>query len=556
MSVQCLKLFAIYFEINLGEPSMNNLFASFNDSFEMSKDFVERLSKSPSKTLEASLNLLKGVQMFWNGVFKYTSEFMDPSWNALNAFYNTEGEKFRHMPPCETIRGYAELLQFNVELASRALNGTLTQMNDYQLRQAKDALMATLNTLFGCEGEDIAGFAARKAQIMDLVVYLYPRAIREIGPEFGLHFDNGGYRKLAETDRFELYQVLPSDPGVSVRKEGKPIIIVPPSVLGANILAFLPGENKSYVHCFANQGIPTYLRVVKDIETTEAVQLMTPEDDTLDTRFFCERVMAEHGRPVTLNGYCQGGYMTTMALLSGELDGLVDAYITCVAPLDGSRSIALIEYMKHMPPRFMDLGHSIKTLANGNQVVDGKIMGWVYKLKSIEKEAPIATFYRDLMMFDRPGQPPEINKTAAAINHWMLYDRTDIPLGITQMSFKSYTTPVDKDGTLPVRVFDRPLNFKRIKEKGVQWLICIAEKDDLVDEASSLVPLEWVDAEVSVFPKGHTAMATTWSMPLSECAIDKNFQYKCHISSSRSDGNCRGPVRFQLDLDEAHLKAN
>jgi hypothetical protein len=105
-------------------------------------------------------------------------------------------------------------------------------------------------------------------------------------------------------------------------------------------------------------------------------------------------------------------------------------------------------------------------------------------------------------------------------------------------------------------VFDRPLNFKRIKEKGVQWLICIAEKDDLVDEAATLVPLEWVDAEVSVFPKGHTAMATSWSMPLSECAINKNFHYKCHIPSSRSDGNFRGPVRFQLDLEEAHLQAN
>ena len=143
---------------------MNNLFASFNDSFEMSKDFLERLSKSPSKTLEASLNLLKGLQMFWTGVFKYTSEFMDPSWNALSAFYNAEGEKLRHTPPCETSRAYAELLQFNVELASRALNSTLTQMNDYHLRQAREALMATLNTLFDCDGEDIAGFAARKAR--------------------------------------------------------------------------------------------------------------------------------------------------------------------------------------------------------------------------------------------------------------------------------------------------------------------------------------------------------------------------------------------------------
>jgi hypothetical protein len=29
-----------------------------------------------------------------------------------------------------------------------------------------------------------------------------------------------------------------------------------------------------------------------------------------------------------------------------------------------------------------------------------------------------------------------------------------------------------------------------------------------------------------------------------------------NISSLRSAGNCRGPVRFQLDLEEAHLQAN
>ena len=62
----------------------------------------------------------------------------------------------------------------------------------------------------------------------------------------------------------------------------------------------------------------------------EAVQLMIPNDDTLDTRFFCERVKAKHGKQVNLNWFCQGGYMTIMALLSGELDGLVDANITCV----------------------------------------------------------------------------------------------------------------------------------------------------------------------------------------------------------------------------------
>jgi hypothetical protein len=137
----------------------------------------------------------------------------------------------------------------------------------------------------------------------------------------------------------------------------------------------------------------------------------------------------------------------------------------------------------------------------------------------------------------------------------MLYDKTDLPLGITRMSFESYLTPVDKDGTLPVRLFDRPLNFKRFKEKKIPWLICIAEKDDLVDEPASLVPLEWVDAEVTVFPKGHTAIATSWSIPTSECALHTCFTHKCHLSS-RSEGKCRGPVRFQLDLEESLLQAN
>jgi hypothetical protein len=91
---------------------------------------------------------------------------------------------------------------------------------------------------------------------------------------------------------------------VKVRDHGKPILILPPYVLGANILAFLPGEYKSYVHCFANQGIPTYIRIVKDIDTTPAVQVMTGEDDCRDTRLFCEQVKARHGKPVTLSRYC------------------------------------------------------------------------------------------------------------------------------------------------------------------------------------------------------------------------------------------------------------
>lgn len=515
----------------------------------------QRTSKWQSQTFEASLNSLKGAIIFGNGLLRYTSDFMAPAWSAAGCFLSSERRKLPHTPLVQSLSDYADLGRFNANLCAKAALSPLA-LNDYALRQINEAFLAMLNTLFDCEGEDLAQFTGRKAQLLDLVVNEYPKAITEIKAEYGFHFDRDRYVKAGETERFELYQVLPWDPTVKVKEDGKPVIIIPPYVLGANILAFLPGENKSYSHCFANQGIPTYIRIMKEIESNEAVQLMTLEDDTLDTRLFCERVVAKHGRPVTLNGFCQGGYLTTVAILSGELDGLVDAHITSVAPIDGSRSTSLVEFMSDTPIRFRDLGYSVKSLPNGIPVVDGSILSWVYKLKSIDKEAPVYTFLRDLLMFDKPGQVARVNKTAAAINHWMLYDKTDLPLAITQASFASYTIPITEDGTLPVKLFNRPLTLKRFKEKHIPWLICIAEKDDLVDEAASLAPLDWVDAEVTVFPKGHTAMATSWSLPTSECALDACFSHPHARPGSRPDGPSRGPVRYQLDLDEAHSQPN
>lgn len=250
-----------------------------------------------------------------------------------------------------------------------------------------------------------------------------------------------------------------------------------------------------------------------------------------------------------MNGYCQGGFIAVLDLLSGELDGLVDALVTCVAPMDGTRSKGLAGYIDRLPYRFRQLGYSLRTLPGGNKVVDGKVMSWLYKLKSMEKEAPLAAFYRDLSVFD-PGErrQPRITKMAAAMNRWLIYDRADLPLGITQLSFDSYTRPVAEDGTLPVTLFGRKLNFKRIQEKGIKWLICIAEKDELTEERTTLAPLDYVEAEVAVFPKGHVAIATSWSSPASGCALHTYFD----IRSSRHSGKARGPVRFHLDLENEH----
>jgi len=501
---------------------------------------AELALETQAKIISASLDQARMMQTYWVGMCRYILDFMGPAFSVLDAFSAVEHDNLREHSPWENLEDYTALWEFNLRLAEKGLVHGMKAINDYHAHQMHQVYKAWLNTLHHREGEDIAAFMARQARLMELVVHEYPQAIRNIEPEYGFHFDDGRYVLAAETERFYLYQVLPWDKSVKVREKGKPIVIIPPFVLGANILAFLPGAGKSFVHCFANQGIPTYIRIVKDIYTNPAVQVMTGEEDCLDTRFFLEQVKAAHGRPVTLCGYCQGGFTVVVNYLSGELDGLVDALITSVAPMDGTRSKGLSEFLEQVPQRFEDMGFAIRTLLNGNRVVNGTLMSWVFKLKSLEKDNPIVTFYRDLKLFERDLK---INQTAAAINYWLLYDQTDLPLEVCKLSFDSYTIPVAKDGTLPVTLFGRPLNFKRIQEKGLKWLICIAEKDDLVEKESALAPLDWVEAEVAVFPKGHVAIATSWSLPTTECALDRCFL------------DYRGPVRFQLDLEAEGDKA-
>lgn len=498
--------------------------------------YLESTSELPEKLLAASLNQAQAMQTYWCGMFRYLQDFMAPSWGAFASFMATEKEKHQAQTPLQSLKDYMRLWEFNLLVAEKAQQHGLKTITEHFSRQMQQAFAAWLNTVFPREGKDIAQFSAQRAELMNLLVYAYPEAIRAIEPEYGFHFDDGRYLKVAETERFYLYQVLPRDKNLEVREQGKPILIIPPYVLGPNIMAFLPDEQKSFVHCFANQGIPTYIRIVKDIATTEAVQVMTGEDDCRDTRLFCETIHQRQGRALTLCGYCQGGFTAVVNLLSGELDHTVDALITCVAPMDGTRSKGLVEFLHLLPERFREIGYATKILPNGNRVVDGRLMSWVFKLKSLDQENPITAFHRDLKLLEKGKS---ISKTAAAINYWLLYDIRDLPSRITMMSYDSYTIPVTADGTLPVKLFGRSLNFKSIQEKKIPWQICCAEADDLVEKESAVAPLDWVDAEVAVFPKGHAAMATSWSLPTSECSLDACFF------------DYRGPVRFHLDLEEA-----
>jgi hypothetical protein len=490
-------------------------------------------------------NLISATQSYLSGISRYSTDFFVPFLLSSHYFQRTESARLASEAPGDTYEAYLGLLDNNIELMDRSLAGATGMMLAYTQMAFDNFNTAWQQCWAKGNLKPLTRFTKHQAELMDQVTHGYPKAIEAIAPEFGFHFERGEHTLADETERFLLYRVAPSIKGVKTRSDAKPVLILPPYVLGANILAFLPGEQRSYTHSFANQGFPTYIRVLKDISTSPALQVMTGEDDALDTRRFCEAIVKAHGKKVTLNGYCQGGFNALCNLLSGELDELVDAFITCVSPMDGTRSKGLSYFLERLPVRFNDLEYGTKVLPNGNRVADGLLMGWVYKLKSIEHEIPAAAFFRDLMMFAHQSNGDfRVSKTAAALNYWLQKERFDLPLAITRISHASYNVPITEDGTLPVRLFGRKLNLKRIKEKQIPWLICYGVSDDLVEKATALAPLDHVDAEVTPFPKGHVAIATSWSHPESACGLHTRF----------GEGNWRGPVRFHMDLEAALSK--
>lgn len=505
------------------------------------RDETEATTDVFADDIAAMGNLFSAAPTQLAGMAKYTTDFFIPYLLAVNYFQRVEGVRLLEEKPLDSLDAYLGLLENNIELMTRSLDGSARIMLTYLRNEADGFTEALQQCLFEFNPAKMKAFTTRQANLMNLVVNVYPEAIAAIEPEYGFHFERGDHAKVDETERFLLYRVAPSLPQVKTKQDAKPVLIIPPYVLGANILGFLPAEQRSYAHCFANQGYPTYIRILKPIATTPALQVMTGEDDARDTRRFCETILQNHGKQVTLNGYCQGGYNALCTLLSGLLDGLVDAFITCVSPMDGTRSKGLARFLSRLPRRFNDLAYGTKILPNGNEVADGQLMGWIYKLKSIEQEIPAAVFVRDLMMFSRlPSGAQPVNKTAAALNYWLQNDRSDLPMEITRISFAAYNTPITSDGRLPVELFGGKLELKRIREKKIPWLICYGTKDDLVEKETALAPLDFVDAEVTPFPKGHVAIATSWSAPDSAYALHTRIE----------DGKYRGPVRFHMDMDD------
>lgn len=428
-----------------------------------------------------------------------------------------------------------EILEHNVAMGRKGLSGMQTKLVDYSFDQIEEGTRAFLNSILNSEGEKLSGYMRREAEIMEAVSN-FNEQIEAIADEFGFHFNTSNYKLVHQTDAFELYQVLPLKAGVEVRKDLKPVILVPPYMLGVHILSFLPFENKSYSHSFANEGIPTYVRVVKDIMTNENVQKMTPEQDCEQTRELCAKVMElNNGKKVTLNGTCQGGYISLMNILSGKLKDVCDALITNVTPVDGTYSDAI----SGMPTMHHDF--ITTTLPSGNKVANGYLLSLGMRFVAIDRETPLVKVLDQASLHRATDLNP--GKTPAALFRWLLKERVHLPLAIANMSSHSFQDPIADDGTLPVQLFGQPLNIKHLVDLNVPWYQNYAIKDDLVTPLCATAGnkyLEgWNGLESVAFFGGHVAILTS------------PYAKKAPVTGTFKDANgkdSRGPVKFQMDI--------
>jgi len=427
-----------------------------------------------------------------------------------------------------------EVLQHSQAMVGKGMLAAQDKLSSYLWDQVEEVVHAVLNTASGKGGEKLSGYMLREAEVMESVAN-FSEQIVKIKDEFGFQFHTADYKLVHETDTFLMYQVLPIKKGVKIRNDLKPVLMVPPYMLGVHILSFLPHEDKSYAHAFANEGIPTYVRVVKDIMTEEKVQLTTPEEDCLQTKELCEKLAAKHGQKVTLNGSCQGGYISLMNILSGKLVDVCDTLISNVTPVDGTYSDAI----SGMPSMHHDF---ITTqLPNGNKVANGYLLSLGMRFVAIDRETPLVKVLDQASMHRATELDP--GKTPAALFRWLTKERVHLPLEIAKMSSHTFHEPIGEDGTLPVKLFGEPLNVKDLTRLKVKWYQDYAIKDDLVTPPCATAAnkfFEGTDVLESVaFHGGHVAILTS------------PYSKKSPVNGEFTDAlgkKVRGPVKFQLDI--------
>ncbi|MCP4177761.1 MAG: hypothetical protein GY756_08345 [bacterium] len=356
--------------------------------------------------------------------------------------------------------------------------------------------------------------------------------------EYGFNLKEPHCKKIVENEYFILYQVMPLDGSTQIDNNKKPILIIPPYILGANIMAFRPRQKRSFTHSFVNKSFPTYIRIIKDIRTEEHIQSMKIEDDVLSIKLFLEKISLRHSKKITLAGYCHGGFFALTAILSGATNEFVDSLINISTPIDSTKGRLSGDQVNFLTDNENSVRKYYKVYSNGNVVVDGRIANWFVTMSDFQKSDLLILDKRNTKIDDK--RDIDDGNTVFYVNRMLKNDRVDLPKDIMHTLYKTYHFPITKDGILPITIFGKNINIKTLSEKRIKYLICYSENDDLVAEEAVTVPQKYVDVIMSKFPKGHFTIMTKWSDPCSKFSLDKKFGPK---------NKYIGPVRFHMDLD-------
>lgn len=496
----------------------------------------ERLKMVGTPFVRATMAMARAQVLFQEAVRLYVSDFATLAGKSLGI--QLENVKCQDCPSeildASQVQSAVELQKLMGEMVASATKESIAYWNE----RAREIMPKVLV----CDLEGVATFWEKQVTVLDIVVNRNPKALKAIGAQMGCKWDDESqFTKITETSRAILYQVLPRKSGVSVRNDGKPIIVFSPLILKHVILDLLsdPKHEISYVAALANSGTPTFFVRVRDIESTPEAQIMTEEELLLDLRFFAKTVFERCGRRATFNGVCQGALPLLHAVCSPALglDKYVDCWLGLVPAYSLHASLRVRSDLEKIPEKKRnDLQSITELLGSGNRVVPGEIAGFATRLKT----DPWTALVRAM----RGAEKGESSLMGLAIQEYL---QSVIPMSVSmmEMSHTCAIKPIASDGVFPTQLFGEPVSLGHAIKQGIKLYVVAGEKDEVVDQEASLRMFElpcikkYKGASYHVVPgAGHIALMTT-------CARE---------SSKNFIGNEGGPLWFHLKEEAATVE--
>lgn len=417
----------------------------------------------------AWLGWFRSVSLFNRGLLKSYADINDLYGKTMDVY---QGNRAGKMPNFETdpgvlARSFAGMTEMYMDAYFGALKSTI-EYTGTQTVKFTEALMSG-------DPDKIAEYWEKQAELLDSVVNKTPEAFENIKGEYGLHFENEReYKKISETPRAMMYQVMPLDDVAEVDLNAKPVLFLSPFILTDGIQALLPHEGISLVHSFANKGVPTYIMHYKDILETPEVQTMKIEDAIDDTGILARQLTEAHGQEVTIVGTCQGGAVALAGGISGKWKGAVDSIIQNVPPNDLSQSPEWQKYLQMTPNARQELDNVAITLPNGNKVICGEAASLSMRLKNMKVNNPTTAFLNST-------KNEKITKFGSAVQAW-LKDIVPLPYYITRdFSQAGAMTPIGSDprGKMPYQLYGQDVYLDQLMQN-IKFIHAIGgEKDDV-----------------------------------------------------------------------------